>query len=190
MAISTASVGVLNVATGGASNVAIVQVENSGTMTLKNTQTSGSSIGGAVFCSASNSTTVTINNSGTLGLDGTNVAWGGTAGKTTINNTGTVNVINSYVDKVIFNNNSGGILDCKTNNIKSDPTYVVTIKSGSTLKTANTGGLSCISGILPNSAVLESGTNYLFNASGAQTTGSTGTSGATLVAQELQELLS
>jgi len=172
---------------GTASNAASININNSGTMSVTNTQTAGTGLGYALYCANSTSvTTNTLTNSGTLNLDGTLTSTGGVAGKTTINNTGTINLNTTGLDITVFNNNSGGVLDCKTNTLASNNNYVVTLKSGSTLKTANTGGLACISGTLPNGAVLESGANYVFNSTSAQTSGSTGTAGAALTANNIE----
>lgn len=172
---------------GAASNTATINVNNAGTMTVRNTKATASGFGSALYCANLTATTTNnITNSGTLTLDGTTTNTGGTGGKTKIENTGTVNLNTTGMDITVFNNNSGGVLDCKTNTLASSSTYVVTLKTGSTLKTANTGGLACISGTLPNSAVLESGVNYVFNGVSAQTTGSTGTSGAALTANNIE----
>lgn len=172
---------------GSASNTASINVNNSGTMSITNTQTAGTGLGYALYCANSTSvTTNTITNSGTLTFDGTLTSTGGVGGKTTINNTGTVTLNTTGLDITAFNNNSGGVLDCKTYTLASNSNYVVTLKAGSTLKTANTGGLACISGTLPNGAVLESGANYVFNGGSTQTTGSTGTAGAALTANNIE----
>jgi Domain of unknown function (DUF6383) len=176
----TASTGVMHIYS-VANNLATVNVLNSGSMTLKNT--TASCYGLYV---ATNAPTVSITNSGTLSLYGLYSSTGGAAGKTTLNNTGTVTTLSSGLDKVTFNNNSGGILDCKTNTVVSGSSYPVTIGAGSTLKTANTGGLACIGGTLPNSAVLNAGANYVFNGVAAQTTGATGTAGSALTANNIE----
>ena len=176
----TASTGVMHIYS-VANNLATVNVLNSGSMTLKNT--TASCYGLYV---ATNAPTVSITNSGTLSLYGLYSSTGGAAGKTTLNNTGTVTLLSSGLDKVTFNNNSGGILDCKTNTLVSGSSYPVTIGAGSTLKTANTGGLACIGGALPNGAVLSAGANFVFNGVAAQTIGATGTAGSTLTANNIE----
>ena len=182
IASSNQYAGIMNIAAG---TTGTVEVKNSGSMTLKNTGIAANSCGYALYVAGA-PPTVNITNSGTLSFSGTLSSTGGTAGKSTLNNTGTVNMLSSGLDKVIFNNNSGGVLDCKTYSVVSNTGYPVTIKTGSTLKTAHSGGLACIGGTLPNGAILDAGANYVFNGVAAQTTGSTGTTGATLTANNLE----
>jgi len=173
---------------------AAINVTNSGTMTLKNTQT-GTNMGTA-FLAQSNSPAITFTNNsgGTFEFYGTVASLGnipsgtGYTGSrtTTFNNAGTVNLLSGGLTYTTFNNNIGGILDCKTNSITSTATYPTSIGSGSTLKTAHTSGLACIGGTLPNSAVLDAGANYVFNGVAAQTTGATGTAGAALTANNIE----
>ena len=167
MAVTATYAGIMNITNGTTSN--INTINNSGTITLKNTQTSGTGLGYALYCGNGTACTTTFTNSGIFELYGTLTSTGGLAGKVIVNNTGTVNILNMNLDKVVFNNNSGGILDCKTNQVTSGTSYVVTLNSGSTLKTANTSGLSCLGG---TGAVINSGVNYVYNAAVAQTTGS------------------
>jgi len=173
---------------------AAINVTNSGIMTLKNTQT-GTNMGTA-FLAQSNSPAITFTNNsgGTFEFSGTVASLGnipsgtGYTGSraTTFNNSGTVNLLSGGLTYITFNNNSGGILDCKTNSITSTATNPTSIGAGSILKTAYTSGLACIGGTLPNSALLDAGTNYVFNGVAAQTTGATGTAGAALTANNIE----
>ena len=176
VAISGTYSGAMNLVTQAANGTNTNTITNAGTMTLVNT----SSVANTGYCLyhgnttyTSGSLTSTITNSGTFELNGTFTSTGGTAGRLTINNTGTF-ILNpptsgtSCLDKAIFNNNSGGILDCKTATISSGSGYVVTLNSGSTLKTASPTSY-CLSG---SGAVQNSGVSYVLNGAVAQTTGS------------------
>ena len=197
MVVTATYAGIMNiVAAAQAYGTNTNTINNTGTLTLVNTQATGTGLGYALYhgngaaSSGSILTTITNSGSGIFELNGTQTSTGGIAGRLTIANTGTFNLnpptTGSCLDKTVFNNNSGGILDCKTSAITSYSTYVVSIKAGSTLKTANTGGLLCIAGALPNGAVLDPAANYVFNGSAGQTINSTGTSGAALTANNLQ----
>ncbi len=176
VAISSTYSGVMNIVNGAATYGANTNaISNTGTMTLVNTSAAANTgyclyhgngaITGGPFSS-------TITNSGTFELNGTLTSTGGVAGRLTINNTGTF-ILNlpstgtSCLDKTIFNNNSGGTLDCKTATISSGTGYVVTLNTGSTLKTASLTSYS-LSG---SGAVQNTGVSYVLYGAAAQTTG-------------------
>ena len=176
VAISATYAGVMNLVTQAANGTNTNIITNAGTMTLVNT----SAVANTGYCLYHGNTTYTsglltstITNSGTFELNGTLTSTGGTAGRLVINNTGTF-ILNlpatgtSCLDKAIFNNNSGGTLDCKTATISSGTGYVVTLNSGSTLKTASLTSYS-LSG---SGAVQNSGVSYVLYGAAAQTTGS------------------
>ena len=187
--------GVMNISTVAANGTNTNSITNTGTMTLVNTQATGTGLGYCLYHGnttfTSGSLTSTITNSGTFELNGTQTSTGGKASYLTINNnSGGTFILNppasgSCLDKTIFNNNTRGTLNCKNSAITSNSTYLVSIKAGSTLKTAHTGGLACIGGTLPNGAVLDPAANYVFDGTAAQTTGSTGAAGAALTTNNI-----
>lgn len=191
LVITATYAGVMNIVTQAANGTNTNTITNSGTLTLKNTSSTANA-GYALYCGnttpTSGSLLTTFSNSGTFELYGIVTSTGGKVGNVTFNNNsgGVVNMLNLGMDKVIFNNNSGATLDCKTNSITSNTTYAVSIKAGSTLKTASNNGLLCIAGTLPNGAVLDPAANYVFNGAAAQTLNSAGTSGAALTANNIE----
>ena len=91
---------------GGAVNAgSVVNLNNSGIMTLKNTATAVGT-GFAIFCvSASEAAPLVITNNGSLNFEGTTYNFGL---KTTINNNGTLNSNSEFRSFVAVNNNLGG----------------------------------------------------------------------------------
>jgi hypothetical protein len=176
----------------GNSNTNVVELNNAGTMSIKQTS-NGASTGYALFTSnAANAPGITINNNsgGTISLNcGSQVV--NTGGQnstrtttTTINNAGTF-TIDKNLQGVTFNNNNGGTLDCGSAAL-SGAYCSFSANAGSTLKTAisggvgaatlpSTGAISCsataiVDGTAVN-ATFNAGANYVFNGASAQTTG-------------------
>ena len=176
----------------GISNTNVVELNNAGTMSIKQTS-NGAGTGYALFTSnAANTPGITINNNsgGTISLNcgsqvvnigGQNSARTTT---TTINNAGTF-TIDKNLQGVTFNNNNGGTLDCGSAAL-SGAYCSFAANAGSTLKTALSGGLGALT--LPSdgaitctatatangtaiNATFNAAANYVFNGASAQTTG-------------------
>lgn len=94
---------------GGAANAgSVVNVTNSGTMTLKNRSTAAGT-GFAIFTvTAGEAPRLVITNSGTLNLEGSTYNYGL---KTTINNTGVLNTNSEFRSFSAINNNLGGSIN-------------------------------------------------------------------------------
>lgn len=94
---------------GGAANAgSVVNVTNSGTMTLKNTSTAVGT-GFSIFCvTASEAPRLVLTNSGTLNLEGSTYNYGL---KTTLNNTGILNTNSELRSFSAINNNLGGSIN-------------------------------------------------------------------------------
>lgn len=101
----------LNIGNGGGGAVnagSAVNINNTGTMTLKNTATAAGT-GFAIFCvSASEAAPLFITNNGTLNLEGTTYNYGL---KTTLNNNSILNSNSELRSFVAVNNNLGGSIN-------------------------------------------------------------------------------
>jgi hypothetical protein len=177
---------------GGNSNTNVVELNNAGTMSIKQTS-NGAGTGYALYASiTANTPGITINNNsgGTISLNcGSQVVntGGQNSARTTtsiINNAGTF-TIDKNLQGVTFNNNNGGTLDCGSAAL-SGAYCSFAANAGSTLKAAisggvgattlpSTGAITCTATATANgtavNATFNAGANYVFNGGSAQTTG-------------------